>query len=88
MSVPFKSDNEEINRLIAWVNSNFDLKGLDRQTRQRKHKDIGDIPERDMEERELRIRDNQGTIELLTKWNGGLKKINFDDDSKRYAWLI
>lgn len=77
-SKPFKSNNEEINKIIEWALRTFQPQELQNQIQQREFKNIGNIPERDMQERELRIRDNQGKIQLVTNWKGILKTLEFD----------
>ena len=77
MSKP-KSENEEINRLITWVENNFVAKGELEKVVLREMSNIGSRPDRSQNDREVMIRDNGGTLQLVVRYDDELHEFNED----------
>lgn len=76
---PFKSDNDEINRLVDWIIRNYATRFDLDERKQKEFKKSKSYPTRDVQERQLQIRKNvDGNIELVTNYDGQLKKITFE----------
>lgn len=72
ISKPFKSENEEINKIIDWTIKNFQPTNTQYQ-----HK-VYDSS-RNMLENELRLRESEESLEIVTKKNGTIRAVRFDN---------
>jgi len=72
MNKPFKSENDEINKLINWIIENFEAKNDLKKVVPRTMSNIGTIADRDADENEIMIRENGGIKQLVVRYKNNL----------------